>query len=170
MLRNSHHCSTTVVLSCIAIVACDRTPSVAADTVPPRISDVSIAQNPNPTVPLAAILRLSTDEPARITLLLDDGQRSWSVTPSDQFVTEHSIMVLGMRPGRSHSIVAAAADTDGNTSESESLVFETGPLPEEIFQPTVAILKPDQMEPGVTLFNFNQRWGSDGRRCRISVP
>ncbi len=166
MLRISHHCSATVVLSCIAIFGCDRTPSVAADTVPPRISDVSIAQNPNPTVPLAAILTLSTDEPARITLLLDDGQRSWSVTPSEQFVTEHSVMVLGMRPGRSHSIVAAAVDTDGNTSESESLIFETGPLPEEIFQPTVAVLKSDQMEPGVTLFNFNQRWGSDGRQLQ----
>ena len=147
MLRKPPLSAATCVLSCIAITGCDRMPPAAVDTGAPHISDVSIANNPNPTVPLAAIFRLTTDEPARITLLLDDGERSWSVTPSDEFVTEHSVMVLGMRPGRSHSIVAAAADTDGNTSESEALAFETQPLPEEIFQPTVAVLKPDQMEP-----------------------
>jgi hypothetical protein len=30
----------------------------------------------------------------------------------------------------------------------------------------VAVLKPDRVEPGVTLFNFNQRWGSDGRQMQ----
>ncbi len=158
--------STIVILSCITIAACDREPASTADTSGPIISDVALSGNPNPTAPLAAILALTTDEPAQLTLLMDDGERSWSVTPNEEFVTDHSIMVLGMRPGRSHSIVAAAADMAGNTSESDTLVFETPPLPQEILQPTVAVLKPDQMEPGVTLFNLNQRWNADGRQAQ----
>ncbi len=35
---------------------------IGCDTSGPVLSNVSLVKNPNPTVPLAAILKLSTDE------------------------------------------------------------------------------------------------------------
>ena len=73
MLSNLNSVTAIVALSCIAIVGCDRTPSAAEDSTPPQISDASVSENPNPTVPLAAVLNLTTDEPAQVTLRIDDG-------------------------------------------------------------------------------------------------
>jgi len=39
----------------------------------PTISQVSLVQNPNPSVPLAAILSVSVDQPATLTINIDDG-------------------------------------------------------------------------------------------------
>ena len=60
-----------LVLSTFALVACD--------TSGPELSDVSLVANPNPAVPLAAILRVTGDEPSTLTINIDDGERQWSV-------------------------------------------------------------------------------------------
>ena len=128
-----------------------------SDVTPPVISDVILNRNPNPNVPLAAILSLSTDEPSAVTIRIDDGERTWDATSSDGFATDHSLIVLGMRSGRVHHISAVVSDASGNTTETRSLALEMPPLPDEIPQPEVLVNDRDRMEPGVTLFDVTRR-------------
>jgi len=144
-----------LVLSIFTLAACDSSG--------PALSDVSLVANPNPTVPLAAILRVSADEPSSLTINIDDGERQWSVSPSDAMSTSHEAPVLGMRAGRMHTITATLTDAKGNTSVTEPLSFETPALPEAFPTPRVTVHNPEAMEPGVTLFNVNTRWGADGK-------
>ena len=97
----------------------------AGDTTGPVLSDVSVVGNPNPTVPLAAILKATTDEPASLTINFDDGEKSWSVTPSQDMATTHEVPVVGMRAGRAHTITATLKDAAGNETVSAEMVFET---------------------------------------------
>lgn len=134
----------------------------AADMSGPVLSNVSLVPNPNPTVPLAAVLSLSSDEPAQLTINFNDGERSWSVTPDDAMLTDHEVPVVGMRAGRVHTITASLQDADGNETLSESMTFETPPLPPEFPTTVVTVHNPDAMQPGVTVFNINGRWGPTG--------
>jgi len=128
-----------------------------SDVTPPVISDVILNRNPNPNVPLAAILSLSTDEPTAVTIRIDDGERTWDATSSDGFATDHSLIVLGMRSGRVHHISAVVSDASGNATETRPLALEMPPLPDEIPQPEVLVNDRDRMEPGVTLFDVTRR-------------
>ena len=150
-----------LAVSSLLLVGCDTTPPDGGMTGP-MLSNVSLTGNPNPAVPLAAILRVTTDTPTGLTLNINDGERSWSVTPSEEMATQHEVPVLGMRPGRVHTITASLQDSDGNESLSEGLTFETPPLPDAFPTPRITVHNPDAMEPGVTLFNINGRWGPDG--------
>ena len=94
-----------------------------SDVTPPVISDVILNRNPNPNVPLAAILSLSTDEPTAVTIRIDDGERTWDATSSDGFATDHSLIVLGMRSGRVHHISAVVSDASGNATETRPLAL-----------------------------------------------
>ena len=160
----------TVAVSSVLLIGCDTAPEdsgtttapAAGDTIGPVLSNVSLVQNPNPAVPQAAILSLTTDEPSELTLNINDGERSWSVTPNDEMVTSHEVPVIGIRAGRVHTITASLQDADGNETLSQALTFETPPLPDAFPTPIVTVHNPDRMEPGVNLFNVNGRWGPTG--------
>ena len=133
-----------------------------ADTADPVVSNVSLVPNPNPAVPLAAILSLTTDVPTSVILGFDDGSSSWTANPGTGYATSHEIPVVGMKPGRAHTITATVTDEAGNSVDIEGLVFETPALPEAFPRPQVVVSDPDKMEPGVNLFNVNGRW-EDGQ-------
>ena len=78
-----------LVLIAFLVTACDRSP--------PAISSIGLEPNPNPTVPLAAILTVATDEPAALTIDIDDGERQWSMTPSEEMSAMHEVPIFGMR-------------------------------------------------------------------------
>jgi arylsulfate sulfotransferase len=169
MTRKAYSLFTAAAISSLLLVGCDTAPDAggdatapAADMAGPVLSNVSLVGNPNPTVPLAAILSLTTDEPAELTLNINDGDRSWSVTPNDEMATQHEVPVIGLRAGRVHTITASLQDADGNETLSEGLTFETPPLPDAFPTPVVTVHNPDAMEPGVTVFNVNGRWGPTG--------
>jgi len=145
----------TLVLASVVLVACDNSG--------PALNNVKLVANPNPTVPLAAILSVSSDEAASLTINLDDGERQWSVTPSDAIATEHEVPVIGMRAARVHTITATLTDEKGNATVTDAMSFATPALPDAFPTPRVTVHNPDAMEPGVTLFNVNGRWGADGK-------
>ena len=132
-----------LVSGIVLIYGCDNGPSDAtgqqpeADTTAPVIGQVILNRNPNPTVPLAAILSLSTDVPTRATVRINDGERTWDATSSEGFAQEHSLMVLGMRPGRVHNITGVVTDEAGNVSETRTLPLEMPPLPDTMPDPEV---------------------------------
>ncbi len=141
----------------LAIAACTKTG--------PAIVDVSLVGNPNPAVPLAAILTVTTDEPTNLTINIDDGERQWSVTPNDVMSADHEVPVLGMRAGRVHRITATLEDAEGNQATSAEQEFETPALPEAFPSPQITVHNAEAMEPGVTIFNVNGRWGPDGKQA-----
>jgi arylsulfate sulfotransferase len=129
-----------------------------ADTAGPVVSDLSLVQNPNPTVPLAAVLSFTTDEPVSVVLGFDDGSKAWSHSMGSDMSTSHELPVVGMRPSLAHTITATLTDAAGNATVTEAQVFETPALPEFYPRPHVVVSQPDRMEPGVNLFNVNGRW------------
>ncbi len=156
----------------ILLVGCDSPAPVdsasdARDTTPPVISDAGLV-NTNPRAPLAAVLSLSTDEPAQLTIRISDGEREWSLVPDQAFNTDHSAMILGLRFGRSHTVTAIAADAAGNSAESGALTYETPAVPVELPSTRVTVRDPDRMEPGYNLFNVKW-WGDDGREKKLGL-
>lgn len=126
---------------------------LGCENAPPEIETVILNRNPNPSVPLAAILTVATNEPTRAVVRLDDGERTWDVTSTDDLATEHTLTVLGMRPGRMHHITAVVTDAEGGVSESPPLPLEMPPLPADLPIPELISADTARMEPGVTLFN-----------------
>ena len=80
------------------------------DSTPPLLGDVRLTDPPTDRAPLAARLAVSTDEPAVVTLTVDDGARQWSVTPHAEPRVDHALLVLGLRPNRRHEVVVTATD------------------------------------------------------------
>ena len=136
-----------LAISSMLLAGCDTAPMdsdetmapPAGDTTGPVLSNIDLVGNPNPTVPLAAILSMTTDEPTKLTLNINDGERSWSVTPSDEMATRHEVPVIGMRAGRVHTITASLQDADGNETLSEGLTFATPALPDAFHPPGIPL-------------------------------
>ena len=128
----------------------------------PAITEVSLVQNPNPTVPLAAILSLSANEPVNLTINIDDGDRQWTIAPSAEVSSRFEVPVIGLRGARTHSITATISNAGGGSTTSEAMTFETPSIPEVFPKVKVNQYKPEAMEPGVTLFNINGRWNAEG--------
>jgi arylsulfate sulfotransferase len=129
--------------------------SPTIDVTPPEIlQGPDIAPNPNPQVPLAAIVTLVTDEPAWVTLHVSDGVNAWNVTPEPAPVLDHSLWVLGLRPDRAHQVLVEVTDVAGNAALSPNVLsFVTDPLPAPFPPIQVTVSEPALMEPGVTLFD-----------------
>jgi hypothetical protein len=166
-------CRSITLVCLLQLAACnppstDGAPSPATESPGPILGNLSLVANPNPTVPLAAILHATTSTPASVKLHFDDAERQWSVQPRTKMATNHEIPVLGMRAGRVHAITASFSDVNGNETISESLLFKTPPLPEAFPAPAVTVRNSKAMEPGVTIFNINGRWGPDGKQSPMN--
>ena len=99
-------------------------------TAPRFVTEPSLVRNPNPAVPLAAIIEFSTNEPTTATLSVDDGNRQWEVLFGGLPKTQHSLTVVGLRSARTHAISVRVTDEAGNViSAAESLEFTTDSLP-----------------------------------------
>ena len=116
---------------------------------------------PSAHTPLAALLTASTDEPARLTIEITDGQEGTTVMPDPGYHTTHRIPVLGLKPGRPHQITATVEDQAGNRTTSEPVTITTDPLPDDFPPLTVKTSEPARMEPGVTIF-ATYRWPDGG--------
>ena len=85
-VRLSHLLSKTILgLSLVIATAC-------GDRTPPVIHELTIAPNPNPAAPLAAILSLRADEPVRVRLRIKDGSDEWDSSRSDRLESEQKAL------------------------------------------------------------------------------
>ena len=165
MFKNIRMLSVSLTYAALLIVGCS-----PLDQPPLTISETSLIGNPNPAVPLAAIMRVTTDVPTRLTLNISDEEQNWSVTPSQAMVLNHEVPVLGLKSERTYSVTAVLEDADGRTAEAPAQVFETPPLPDTFPTPVINVRDPSRMEPGVTLFNVNGRWEADGSATLENLP
>ena len=126
---------------------------------PPVANDVVLMANPNPNAPLAGILTFTSDRPVVPTLLIDDGEHQQIVTPDDEPHTEHKTLVLGLRPGRTHTVTVTIRDEKGHETVLEPLEIATPPLPADFPPLRLTYNGPEVKEPGVTMFDVF-RWTS----------
>jgi arylsulfate sulfotransferase len=140
---------------------------------PRFVGSPTLKANPNPTVPLAAILEFTTAQPVIASLILDDGQTNKTLKPDSQAKTVHRITVLGFKPAKQYNVDLVLQDPKGNSKAvAKRFQHETGPLPADFPPLKTALSKPERMEPGVTLFNVYQ-WvenkANEGRGYLIAV-
>lgn len=138
--------------------------STTAETVEPELAferPPSVRPNPNPNAPLAAWVEFESNRPAQAALSVSDGDRRWQIEFGKSGEKKRSLLLLGLRPGRTHEIRVELSDAaDGEKIVGEPLEFHTPPLPEDFPPIRLDISDPAAMEPGVTLFGVNQ-WLSD---------
>ncbi|MFO1477751.1 MAG: aryl-sulfate sulfotransferase [Verrucomicrobiota bacterium] len=124
---------------------------------------------PAPHAPLAARIELVTDGYSRVSLTIDDGDRSWRRDFYD-YAQWHSVPVLGLRAGRENLITVTVIDRFGNAVEAGDPVgYFTGPLPADFPVSVLMTSKPDRMEPGYTLSYLNNRAAKRGYTAVIDA-
>lgn len=129
---------------------------------PPKfITHPTISGNPNPAVPLAAILHFSADRFLQTTVEVFDGEREWKITFDESHKPEEGLPIIGMRADRFHRFRVTIRDDAGSLAHApDVLEFKTPPLPSGLrnFPPLeTTVSKPELMEPGVTLMNVRRR-------------
>ena len=131
------------------------------DRSPPVIEEVTITANPNPAAPLSVSVLIRADEPVTVTFRVEGEGAEWDVDPGADFASEHRLPLIGLRADTYHRIVVIASDVAGNEAVSRAIELRTDPLPEGFPRFLLRESKPEQMEPGATLFNL-MRWPEEG--------
>lgn len=122
------------------------------------VRDAKLVENPSGHAPLTALLTFSTDAPATTTVFIEqpDGDaatHAFSGAPA----TNHSLMVLGLRPNRAQRVYAEAVDAQGNRARTDTFEIRTDPLPDDFPPIDIRVARSRRMEPGLTLIPF-LRW------------
>jgi hypothetical protein len=153
-----------LLVSCFAILGCDDNGNIFSDDLidddpPGSVSSPTVVFSEN--APLAAVLRLTSDEQTEVTVdVTSNSVETNSVSAraedfsanSGGFATEHAITLLGFRPDESYNVRVTLTDIAGNdTTLGDDLSVTTAPLPAG-FPPIQVLSTPELMEPGVTLF------------------
>ena len=119
------------------------------------LSAPAISANPNPRVPLAAVLEFATDAPTRAIVEVSGPGRSWQARVEERMCTEHRVPLVGMRPGETCAVRVATEDRDGNRAEApEPLSVTAPPLPDDFPPFEVTACVPEKREPGAMMFNI----------------
>ena len=147
-----------LMLSIVALGAA----ATACDRTVPSITRLNVAEPARPEAPLGVAVEVTTDEPALLSVEIADDAGVERRDLGGRFRTEHVVPLVGLRPGRTHSVTFIATDAAGNVDRAPPLVVETDPLPDDFPPLRTTVSRPERMEPGWTLFNL-YRWGAEGR-------
>lgn len=122
----------------------------------------TLIANPSGNVPVAAVLRVELPGPVTSRVSIDDGERTWVLERQIKPSRESKLVdvpLLGMRPGRKHTITALFEDHE-RVSEQWKFHHQTPSLPlSQLEMPTVdlQVSMPVRMEPGVTFLTVRRR-------------
>ena len=102
----------------------------AQDPTPPPFTTLpTVCANPNPSAPLAALLRFSANKRVQTIIQVSDGEREWGTTFDESHAPEDGLSAAGMRPNRRHRMRVYIRDAAGNVSRApETVEFTTPPL------------------------------------------
>jgi len=106
----------------------------------------------NPTCALTCFVRWQT--PVAASSEVEFGESTdyeYVVGHADARTTEHSVLVVGMKPDRTYHMQAVSRTPDGKESRSDDRVFETGALPFEDFAAELRVDEATLRRPGWTL-------------------
>jgi arylsulfate sulfotransferase len=117
------------------------------------IENPLVIQDPYDAVPLTALIFFKTDKPSRITLDVT-GKDEWSgvqyTFPGE--IMEHEIPVAGLYPDYENRVTLSASYADG-TTETNTLMIRTDPLPPDFPRLECIVSEPADMQPGFTFVN-----------------
>ncbi len=128
---------------------------MASFTSPPRVEP-----NPNPRVPLAAVLSFATDVAVAGEIEIDNGKRARSSPFSFADAQQRRLPVVGMRAGQPHRLTLKAHDRTGAALPPVALDYTPPPLPESTLEfPPIDVVKsrPADMEPGLMVLCVRRR-------------
>jgi arylsulfate sulfotransferase len=135
--------------------------------LPAFVDPPQVAPNPNPAVPLAAVVRFQADRPVETRLEVSDGAHRWVLTYDETHHPAEGLAVVGLRPGRRHRLHVSIRDAAGRVAHAaQELAFDVPPVPggHGEFPPLrVTAGDPAAMEPGITLLNVRRRVAGDMR-------
>ena len=139
----------------LALVSASSLATVPEFTAPPKIR-----QNPNPAVPLAALIDIQVQGASELTVTIDDGHWRRSHRFGISGVSSQSVPLVGFRPGRAHTISLQLESETGETVDwSSALDFQTPALPTDRYNwPVFNVVRsePSLMEPGFTIFSLRR--------------
>jgi hypothetical protein len=144
------------------LVAAATLPNRGVTATPSRFTEPpTVSPNPNRRAPLAAVLRFAADRPVEAAVTVSDGEHRWAMRYGAHREPKAGLAVVGMRPGRRHTIRLTARDPKtGQSIRSDPLRVTTPPLPDEAAEfPVIRIRTAEvaRMEPGFTLLNPRRR-------------
>ncbi|MEM7127117.1 MAG: aryl-sulfate sulfotransferase [Chloroflexota bacterium] len=124
-------------------------------------SNPTITPNPNPTVPLAAVVTFTPSRPCETILSISDGANRWDARYASTHNPADGLPVVGLRPDRSHEIrVTLTSENGESVGYPEPLTITTPSLPAapSLFPPLhIKASQPERMEPGLTLVFARRR-------------
>ena len=158
--------NTFPLLLAFLLVVLPGIPSAWAVTV---TSGPSLTLNPTGKTPLAAVVRLATDVPARVTVGINDGKASRKIEFAG-FRTDFSLPILGLKPDRTYTIRTTVTDEHNRqTVVTPPLQVTTAPLPADFPHLKVLASKPALMEPGYTMMARPIRAGGNREITLVGV-
>lgn len=151
----------------VALLSCSKNGEALPEPVPDITEEIPaealLAQpiemtlNPYGNAPLSALAQVTTQSPARVQWLIDDGQQIQH--SPDSAAVKHRLPILGLRPDAENRVIFTITREDGDFGK-DTLAVSTPELP--AYLPDIQIIKkqPGQMEPGLTLCGFS--YSKDG--------
>lgn len=133
-------------------LACPLQAQAGIFSQPPKVE-----QNPNPAVPLAAVVRFATSGPVQTTIAITgkDTRQRWKLEFDASHDPTKGLPVLGLRQGKSYSLAVTVRDNAGKVHAAPKILQYTPPvLPRDIrsYPPLrVEVNKPEKLEPGFTI-------------------
>jgi hypothetical protein len=107
--------------------------------------------------PLAGVVEVETNRPTRLSMTIDDGVNRVKLRfPGSR--RNHVAPVLGLRPGRTYTVVVKLTGVPG-----VRMIAETPALPDDFPEVTLQTSDPARMEPGVTILDMFRRARGDSR-------
>ena len=111
-----------------AILLCAFT-ATACVAAPEFASAPTLSPNPNTQAPLVALIDFESANASSTRVAIDDGDRRWHIDFPRVASPDAPLIILGMRPGRQHTITVSIIDSQGDAVSAEPLTFATPPLP-----------------------------------------
>lgn len=116
------------------------------------ISNFTVTENPANHLSAMVYVETSVETDARVEVSGPEN-RVFEVPSTNSMSDKHEIAVVGLYPDSSYSLKVTVTDRDGNELTSDESPFVTAPLPDDFPPIEIRRSHPDEMSPGVTLFN-----------------
>ncbi|KAA5547245.1 aryl-sulfate sulfotransferase [Roseiconus nitratireducens] len=149
-----------ILVLAIAVSGAVHSRTNAEEKLPQFVEDPVVSNNPNQSVPLAAVVTFKANQPVETTITLTEGEHRWEFTYDAARKAEKGLPVIGFRPDRKHELVVSIKNAGGEIASSEPLTFQSPKLPSDPAEfPKIAIATSDSKmaEPGFRLFNPRRR-------------